>query len=817
MQPQLHGDKSDGDNFKIKGKRKRVKSADYLAGLTLFFSSLLFFYDLLNGRYLLTERDLGPYFIPPRFFWVESIKNGYFPLWDPYQFSGHPFLANPQHAILYPLNTLFFILPFDWAFNVIIILHFFLGGLFTFLFLRDLEVNSTGSLISGLIFMLSGYLLSVHSLLSVLLSSIWIPLIMMFFRRALASPGLRNEILAGIFVTVSFLGGGVEIVYANFFVLFFMVIFPPSLFHSPVPGEKPAESQWWRISRRMRSLFVVSLAFLFLSAIQLIPFLELILNSVRGQGISYQEATIWSFAPKDILLFFLPDAYGYFLDVKKYWATQCWLKTLYTGGLPFILGSFFFLFGKDRKLYFSLMVFSLFCALGGYNPLYRFLYEYVPFFNGIRYPVKFLYLFILSLSIISGLGFQRLIEFSREAANKRCKTLLIAFALISGFLLLGLTLGHQEVERVLKLRGIDFPDFNLLPVNLHHAQRFLFYLTLFFLLLRVGQEVKWKGWVKVLFVFFLTADLFGNMGFYGKEKTSDYFQKTKIMEMISSDKGHFRTFSTAKTISMDTQILIAGASNLNILKEKHLPSLNLLYGVHSIWGIGVVRLKRVDDLYYAMTGTPSISATNLMDLYGVKYVISVTPIEEDPRFELIYSRLEGLQGRREDLLKENTIKLYRNHNYLPRAWLVNDFRVLDSNSILPTMITQEFHPDREALLEEDPKWGKESFPSALPNKLEFIHESNNRLQLFIQANENSLLVLSDTYFPGWKAFLDGRKTKIYRANYTFRAIPLNAGTHRVEFVYDPLSFKLGAGVTFLGIIGCLIVGLFPRYPIHKQK
>jgi len=218
-----------------------------------------------------------------------------------------------------------------------------------------------------------------------------------------------------------------------------------------------------------------------------------------------------------------------------------------------------------------------------------------------------------------------------------------------------------------------------------------------------------------------------------------------------------------------------------------------------------------------MTGTPSISATNLMDLYGVKYVISVTPIEEDPRFELIYSRLEGLQGRREDLLKENTIKLYRNHNYLPRAWLAKDFRVLDSNTILPTMLTQEFHPDREVLLEEDPKWGKESFPSALPNKVEFIHESNNRLHLFIQANENSLLVLSDTYFPGWKAFLDGQKTKIYRANYTFRAIPIQTGTHRVEFVYDPLSFKLGAGVTFLGIIGCLIVGLFPRYPIHKQK
>ena len=196
-----------------------------MAVLALFFASFLFFYDLFGGKYLLTERDLGPYFIPPRFFWVESINKGDFPLWNPFQFSGHPFFANPQYATLYPINILFFLLPFDLAFNAIIILHFFLGGLFTYLLLRDLKVNTTGSLISGLIFMLSGYFLSVHSLLNCLLSVIWTPLIMMFFRREILNSGLKNEILTAIFIAISFLGGGLEIVYGNFFVLFFMAIF----------------------------------------------------------------------------------------------------------------------------------------------------------------------------------------------------------------------------------------------------------------------------------------------------------------------------------------------------------------------------------------------------------------------------------------------------------------------------------------------------------------------------------------------------------------------------------------------------------------
>jgi len=669
--------------------------------------------------------------------------------------------------------------------------------------------------------MLGGYLLSVHSLLSCFLSVIWTPLIMLFFRRALIHPKFKNEFLTAFFLTISFLGGGVEIVYGNFFILLFMIIFSTSFLSSY------HKSIWRQIRFGVKSLFVIFIVFLFLSAIQILPFLELLRHSIRWGGISYNEATIWSFSPKDILLFFIPDAYGYFLDPKKYWQTQCWLKTLYTGGFPFILGSFFFLFGKDRRLYLSLMLFSLFLSLGQYNTLYVFVFKYVPFFNGIRYPVKFLYIFILCLSIISGLGFQKLTEFSREIENKRFKNLLITFSLISGLLVLFLILGHKEVAYFLKLRGIDFPDFNYLSVNLYNAKRFLFYLTLFFLLMRIGYELKWKGWVKVLFLFFLTADLFGNMGFYGKEKTLDYFQKTRILEIISSDKGHFRTFTTGKTISMDTPILIGEPSSNNIYKEKHLPSLSMLYQMHNIWGIDVVRLKRVDDLYKGLTGASSISATNLIDLYSVKYIISVTPIKENPRFELIYSRIEGLKGKKEDLLKENTIKLYKNKDPLPRGWLVKDFKIMAPDAILSALKKSDFNPAREAFLEEKPEFNPPSPPFSkgglggfevstanLQNKVELKYESNNRILLDVESTENAFLVLSDTYFLGWKVFIDRKEEKIYRADYNFRAVPLGAGTHQVEFVYDPLSFKLGIIITFSGIIGCLVIGLAVLHRKH---
>jgi hypothetical protein len=655
---------------------------------------------------------------------------------------------------------------------------------------------------------------------------------MMFFRRAMMEQGFRNEVLTAIFMTISFFGGGIEIVYCNFFILL-LVIFSTSsnsfIVQDVIPVKEGIQkSTGCRVKsgitkcishillyvKRLKSLMIIAILFLFLSAIQLVPFLELWSHSIRGSGITYQEATTWSFDPKDVLLFFLPDAYGYFLDIKKYWVTQCWLKTLYTGGLPFILSAIYFIYGKNRKLFLSLILFSIFLSLGHYNPLYKFVFQYVPFFNSIRYPVKFLFIFIIALSITAGLGFDRLVLNIKKGMSKRLDNLLIISAFICGLILLLMVMGTEDIVSLMKSKGIDFPDFNYASVNLYNTKRLFFYLTVFFLLLRVGQELKWKGWVKVLLILFLTADLFGNMGFYGREKTTDYFKKTKILETISSDTGQFKTFTTAKTISMDVPILLGNATYIDYLKEKHLPSMNQLYRIHDIWGIDVIHLKRTDDLYNALVEKPSISSTNLINLFGVKYIISVSLIENNPNLELIYSRIEGLKGEKDELLKGNTIKLYRNNSYLPRAWLVEDFRIMDSKKILSEITRKDFNPEKVIFLEEESGSNPPLSPlgkgGSKGGLVEFLSENNNKLDLIVNTNNDAFLVLNDTYFPGWIAYVDGKREKVYRADYNFRAVPVKAGMHKVEFKYEPLSFKFGAIMTFSGIIVCIITGFVIR-------
>src|SRR3990172_8543066 len=124
-----------------------------LITFALLSLAALYFRDVLSGTYLLIERDLSGYFIPPRFLWVELVKNGTFPLWNPYYLNGHPLFATLQPGVFYPLSIIYFFLPFDLAFNYTIVLHFFLAGLSTFLLLRCLNASYCASLISAITLM----------------------------------------------------------------------------------------------------------------------------------------------------------------------------------------------------------------------------------------------------------------------------------------------------------------------------------------------------------------------------------------------------------------------------------------------------------------------------------------------------------------------------------------------------------------------------------------------------------------------------------------------------------------------------------------
>jgi len=200
------------------GLSGKVKTA--FAILILAILSVLLFGSVISGDLLLTERDLSVFFIPPRLLWLDALRAGEFPLWNPYSYSGHPLFATLQAGVLYPVNIILLLLPFEVGFNWTIIVHFSLAGVFTFFLLRDMSATQSGAFTGALVFMLSGYLFSVHNVMSTLFSVTWAPLAILLFRRAVTGKSSRYAVLTGLALTAMFLGGGIEALFGTLLLLF---------------------------------------------------------------------------------------------------------------------------------------------------------------------------------------------------------------------------------------------------------------------------------------------------------------------------------------------------------------------------------------------------------------------------------------------------------------------------------------------------------------------------------------------------------------------------------------------------------------------
>lgn len=771
----------------------------YLAAL-----SALYFYPALNGAMLLTERDLSVFFIPPRHLWVEAIKAGEFPLWNPYTYSGHPLLATLQPGVLYPVNALLLLLPFDIAFNWTIIVHFFLSGIFAYLLLDDLKASKTGSLIGALVFMLSGYLFSSHNLLSTLFSVTWAPLVIMLYRRAAGQGSYLYAALTGISLAVMFLGGGIEVLFGTLLFLAFHTLMPSIL------GFEPSHDAGPLFIKRSCLLASAVLIFIFVSAAELLPFIELSRLSTRASGLSFNEATTWSFDFKDFIQFFIPDLYGYGTSNEKYWANQSWLKTVYTGAIPLLLSAFFFLKARRRALPFIFItLFYIALAMGRNTLFYQYLYSYFPFFDKIRYPVKFLFLPFIFAAISAGMGYDSLIKGLAERGKgfKRLVLALLIIATLAALLLAGLQWFDANVKASLVQRGIDYPEYNRADINIFNTKRLLFFTIVFatgvYFAFRSAHARRFLPYFVVLT---LTLDLFfAHNGYYHATPQDEYYRKGEVMGYISSDTGLFRVFVTPKTLKDDLTLTGVALFDTALLKsmdfaKERVTGYNMLHRIFDISGVDVIKRSDYSLLYDLLSTQKAADSTNIPAMLNVKYVVSTPKIESK---ELKLRKVVGaLKDDAPGIEDENAIKIYENMNFLPRFYIVTDFRVMrDQGEYVKTLVDKKFQPGKTVLLEEEPwQTGDADKAGKGPGKnrgspecpVEVIAYMMNSVRLKVKCPERSILVAGESYYPGWKAYVDGAEKRILKADYALRALPIEAGEHEVSFVYSPLSFRIGA-------------------------
>jgi len=171
------------------------------------------------------------------------------------------------------------------------------------------------------------------------------------------------------------------------------------------------------------------------------------------------------------------------------------------------------------------------------------------------------------------------------------------------------------------------------------------------------------------------------------------------------------------------------------------------------------------------------------------------------RLEVVREKVDGVEK-----VYDREVTVYRNVRVLPRAYVVHEATVIaDEPQALAELTAASFEPRRSVILGEFVRHDVAFRQDAGTNDLARIeHYGAHRVVVAVSVEAPGFLVLSDTFYPGWRATVDGRAAKIYRANVLFRAVALDPGTHRVEFSYHPpAGFSLASVLSVAVLVGAI--------------
>jgi len=207
--------------------------------------------------------------------------------------------------------------------------------------------------------------------------------------------------------------------------------------------------------------------------------------------------------------------------------------------------------------------------------------------------------------------------------------------------------------------------------------------------------------------------------------------------------------------------------------------------------------RRISIRYLAPAGRLHLRGASLVDGRTETFVPLI--VSSQGRFKLVHS---------------GDVKVYQNLDNLPRAFVVHRARVLDDEAAIAAMRDEAFRPGEEVILAEgEPLEGR----SGRDDEVEIVLYKPERVVVEARLAEEGYLVLTDAYYPGWRALVDGREVPIHRADVLFRAVRLPAGRHRVEFVYDPFSFKIGALISLAALLGVVAALARPAVATLKAR
>ncbi len=714
---------------------------------------------------------------PWKYFSIEQFKNGQIPFWNPHNFSGNPQMANFQTASFYPFNLIYFVLPFNISWTIFIMLQPLLSAIFMFLFLnRGLNLKKEASILGGIAFAFSSYMVVWMQYGNIASTILWLPLALLLIKKILEKQTLKNFLYLVIVLTISFLAGyiqGLFYVYAVC-VLYFLYL----LFFGKVKGKL-----------KKSILFITALIFPFvLSLFLLFPTLEIFSNSTRG---SY---TLAEFSKNLAPIYYwitvvFPDFFGN-PATRNYYLDGTYIeRVMYPGALIlfFAIYTIFKVKSLDKRFFALLSFVSLIIATN--IPLVKYFYMLPIPVISTTIPTREFSIFIFSLIILGAMG----INYWLENKNKTKYPIIYMALLILIFLIVFLLfkLGTlTDVNFKVSIRNMVLPTF------------FIFVTVIIFYL-----KNKYKKIALVLIFFVLIFDL---LYFFNKitpfSPSSFTYSKTAVMEYLKENAGINRFWGYGSGYIPSNYQSVDGTYSPEGNDPLHISSYGELLASSKYGELPKV-LPRPDANIAGGFGNADLKTNKnrqkILNLLGIKYVLHKDDLlsgEFNPDYVTFPPSSYEL------VWQKNPWQIYENKLALERFYLTDDYEIVKNKDEAILKIYDESIDLRKTLIlyeKPDLKLGKITKSDIL-----LVDYQPNKISFKITTDANSLFFISDNFFPGWRAFVDEKEVKVYKANYSFRAVPVTKGEHELVMSYYPNSFTLGLKISLFGFIILLVYLMF---------
>ena len=672
------------------------------------------------------------------------------PLWNPGIEGGRPLLANMQSAVFSPFSWPAYVLPFWWSLGLIAALKLWVMAFGTFLLARALGLRPGGALLAGVV---AGFGLFHVVWLAWPLSSVWawLPWVLLATDRVMRRPGGRPFAALALVVALQFAGGHPE---TSFHVLAVAVLFALL--------RLPAEHRVKALGRFAGGL----LAGAALSAAFLLPFLELLAHSSDiAQRATHDAAR----SPRRYLLALaLPDYWGRPTQVVR--DPFIVSRAFYAGALPLMLSCLALLRPSKERLWIAAAGAVALLVVVGQQPLFGIV-QAIPGFHQ-AHNTRLAIVTLLAMALLAGWGLDDLARLPRRRALAIAGAIAVLPVLIVLIKHPPLPLG-SALNAAWGFATPDRDDLRLMSL--------LIWLP--FAALAVALIAKRPKAAVALAVALTFADL-ARAGVGQNPAIPLDHAKTPVTGAMAFLQRH-----------ADQRFVAAGESGIPPLTA----DVAMRYGLRdgrgydyptdehydALWRRAVSRPDPLGLTLPSTQATTGPGALRAMGLLSVAYVMQ-PPGDAPLALPLAY---EGPDAR-----------VYANPAAVPRAFLVGAQHV--SPDQLGAVTAAGFDPRRSAVVSSSV--GLPEGTSAPPGRARIVRDEPEHVAVQTRAGKASLLVLADTWFPGWQAKVDGRDAPIVRTDQLLRGVTVPAGAHTVEFAYRPLSWRIGWIVSLLAAAGLAV-------------